>query len=256
MTSTKKRDTMVAYGNLTGGSGDGGSNQRVGAQILTGARTYIIPFIATARDLTTFSGSKHVVSDQAARTATTCYMRGLKEKVQIQTSSGLPWQWRRICFTYRGATLIGTPQANYNWYAETSNGWMRTVNDFNTSTAAVGVLIGTLFRGQQSTDWSSYFTAPLDPTRVNVKYDKTRIIQSGNANGVMRNYNMWHPMNSNLVYDDDETGDSEASRAFSTDGKAGMGDYYVIDIIAGGTGSSTSDLLSFEPTASLYWHEK
>ena len=259
ITTKKKHDTMIAYGNLASDSTDGTATWHLGQQILKGGRTYIIPWIATARDLTAFpSGNTNISANVAARTATTCYMRGLKERIQVQTNNGTPWQWRRICFKMKGDGVYRLQDADtQRMWRETSSGWMRAVTDFGragtTSAQNINIL---LFQGAQGTDWSSYFTAKTSSERVSVCYDKTRIISSGNASGVMRNYNEWHPMNRNLVYDDDESGAEETTEPVSTDGNQGMGDYYVVDYISAGTGGSTTDLLSFEPQATLYWHEK
>jgi len=249
---------MMSYGNVASDNTDGTATMHLGPQTMTGARTYILPWVATARDMLDINGNINNVSEPGARSATTCYMRGLKERVQIQTSSGVAWQWRRICFTYRGTNIIANASlaTTYPPFQETSAGMMRSVTDWNKNNTVITALLEILFKGRQQTDWNSYFSAPLDPKRVSVKYDKTRIIQSGNASGVMRNYKLWHPMNHNLEYNDDERADTFDTSNLSVNSKAGMGDYYVVDIFAGGTGSTTSDYLSFEPTATLYWHEK
>lgn len=248
----------MSYGNIDNNSSDGTTTMHLGPQTLAGARTYIIPWIATARNLTDAGGVLFTKAEQAGRTATTCYMRGLKERIQIQTSSGVPWQWRRVCFTYRGQAIVApnVGLSQYAPYQETTSGMMRSVTDWNRSSAAITPLLDIMFKGRQQTDWNSYFGAPLDSTRISIKYDKTRIIQSGNTSGVMRNVKLWHPMNHNLVYNDEEAADTETTADLSVSSKQGMGDYYVVDIIAGGTGSTSTDFFSFEPTASLYWHEK
>nr|UTM74965.1 capsid protein [Tick-associated circular DNA virus] len=258
ISSRKKRDTMQALTNVTNTAADAGSTFYQAAATLKGGRTYIFPWIATARDLTSAVDDPNTVTQRAARTSSTCYMRGLKERIQIQTSTGMAWQWRRVCFTFKGNALfagsIGDPTRQI--VQETSAGFARVVTDWGNSTPVVSGLLDHMFRGRQSIDWRSYFTAPLDPQRVTVKYDKTRIISSGNANGVMRNYTNWFPMNHNLLYDDEEVGTEESPSNLSVKGTAGMGDYYIVDIISGGTGSTTSDLLSFDPESTLYWHEK
>lgn len=63
-------------------------------------------------------------------------------------------------------------------------------------------------------------------------------------------------MNKNLVYDDDESGEQEQGAYTSVDSKAGMGDYYVLDLVQSGTGGSTSDLFLITANSTLYWHEK
>jgi hypothetical protein len=256
ITTKKKHDTMLSWGNLATDSSDGSTTFHIGQQLLKGGRTYIIPWIATARDLTNYpSGNLSSAAQTAARTASLCYMRGLKERVQVQTSSGQAWQWRRICFRLKGPNIYTNQLDSSRLWTETSSGWMRTVNDWGNSTLAQNINIP-LFQGTQGVDWSSYFTAKTSSDLVTVVYDKTRIISSGNANGVMRNYHHWFPMNANLQYAEDENGSGELEAAISTGGSKGMGDFYIVDYIAGGTGSTTSDILSFEPQATLYWHEK
>ncbi|UDN67435.1 capsid protein [robinz virus RP_385] len=258
ISSRKKRDTMSALTNVLNTSGDAGSNFYNSAATLKGGRTYILPWIPTGRDLTTAVDAVNAVTERAARTATTCFMRGLKERIQIQTNNGMAWQWRRICFTYRGNGVYSgsVGDTTRQIVRETSSGFGRIVTDWGNSSPVVTPLLSRLFRGTQDVDWRSYFTAPTDNTRVTVKYDKTRILTSGNTNGIMRNYSNWFKMNQNLVYDDEEIGVEESSSNLSTSGKAGMGDYYVVDFIAAGTGSTSTDLLSFDPEATLYWHEK
>jgi len=63
-------------------------------------------------------------------------------------------------------------------------------------------------------------------------------------------------MNKNLVYDDDESGDNETTNYYSVDSRAGMGDYYIYDIITPGAGGVASDQILLTSNASLYWHEK
>jgi len=183
-------------------------------------------------------------------------MRGLAENIEITTNDGLPWQWRRICFTLKG-TAINTVinSSSQSTVLQTSQGYVRVVNTVFGNTQ-VGAIQSLLFRGAAGVDWSNIMTAPTDTTNVSIKYDKTVTICSGNEDGMIRNYRRWHPMNKNLVYADDEQGGGETFNAFSTTGKPGMGDYYVIDVFQPRTGGTSSSVLRFEPTATLYWHEK
>lgn len=204
--------------------------------------------------------------NQSARTATTCYMRGLPENIRIQSSSGIPWFWRRICFTLKGYNQFNTVQTadtptinNYPYYdVSNSSGLARLwLNEIVNSVPATRTAqLGLLFRGLQGTDWDSVLTAPVDTTRVSVKYDKCRTLHSGNSNGFIRDVKLWHPMNHNIVYDDDESGGLEASSYYSVDSKLGMGDYYVVDYFEAGTLGGATDALLVGSTASLYWHEK
>lgn len=255
MTSQKKKDNMCNYSNVTAAAPVGGANYSSDAAILNGGRTYFFPWVASARSgVDTNNGGADPI-DEAMRQSSTCYLKGLKERVQIQTSTGMPWQWRRICFTMKGNALLQGDTSGARWSLITSAGHVRLVNNIGGTTQGT-TLIDLMFDGAYGTDWISPFTAKVDTDVITLKYDRTRIIQSGNANGVMRNYTMWHNMNHNIVYNDEENGDNMVTGRYSVQGKQGMGDYYVIDIIAAGTGSTTSDNLSFQPEATLYWHEK
>lgn len=192
--------------------------------------------------------------DEATRTATTCFMRGLQERVEIQTSSSIPWQWRRILFTAKGVQNALTTGGNF-WLANlTSNGYRRTVNEvFGVNQTSLN---GSLFSGAEGSDWDDPMVAKVDARRVTVLYDKIRTIASGNASGVIRRYKFWHAFNKNLVYSDDEVGGQEAASQYSTLGKPGMGDVYVVDIIKPLGGSVSGDQMLFRPNSTLYWHEK
>lgn len=235
------------------------NNPATGAYIVQGGTQTTFLWCATGRDNTTtnssgaFPGTTFI---DACRSATTCYMRGLSEKIEIQTNSGVPWQWRRICFTVKGLSS----QLGFSGIYENSNGFGRYLYNVaaggSTDAPTLTGLYSILFKGVANIDFNDVRNAAVDTTRVTVKSDTTTIISSGNANGQLKLYNRWYPMNKNLVYDDDEYGDSKAARAYSVTSKAGMGDYWIADFISTGYGATTSDLLSFNPSSTLYWHEK
>lgn len=255
MTSKKKKDSMASYSNTTASTPAGGTAYSLGPATLRGGVTYIFPWVASARPGSDINGAPAGPRDSAMRTASVCYMRGLKEKIQIQTSSGIPWQWRRVCFTIKGTALYQNDSAGYRWSLLTSQGVVRVVNSVD-GNAGGGTLLDMIFDGSTNMDWINVFSAKMDTDVVSVRYDKTRIMQSGNASGILRNINLWHPMNKNLNFNDDEVGDGDLSNRYSAFGKKGMGDYYVVDFIKAGTGGTTADLMTFEPEATLYWHEK
>lgn len=223
--------------------------------ILTGgsADEYMFAWLATYRtyDPNYQPAARGTKFQQATRTAQTCYMVGLKETIEIQTSTNCPWQWRRICFTQK--TSAFTPLPGQNLFLLGSNGFQRVVNEVN---GAKDSLYRALFQGYGGADWNDPMTAKTDPLRVTIKYDKTITFQSPNDSGTIRAYKRWHPMGKNLVYDDDERGGDEEASGFSVQSKAGMGDYYVIDIFRPRVGSTTTDQLLFRPQSTLYWHEK
>ena len=63
-------------------------------------------------------------------------------------------------------------------------------------------------------------------------------------------------MNATLVYNDDERGGEEGYQSVSTQGKRGMGDYYVIDIVQSSIGVTTGSAIVMETESTLYWHER
>lgn len=219
--------------------------------------TSVIPWIPTAQDLTV-AGPLPVREHQ--RSATTCYMRGLKETISLVPNTAIEWQWRRICFTARRANLTA---ANPPYGSSPSAGYVRLLDNYGNSGSSsstgrnlyVRNIVEVLFKGELSLNWDDFFLAQTDTRRCDIKYDKTRYLRSGNAQAVSYNYKMWHPMNKNLVYDDEEYGADVTSSAFSVQDKRGMGDYFVIDFFRPVNGTAT-DTLTIRSNAMLYWHEK
>jgi len=265
ITSRKKRNGMLTMTNANDAGTVGNASNRI-ANLIVSNNSYRGIWIATAQDLVDGVGAGTRVSEAAARTATTCYMRGLGEHIRIQTSSGIPWFWRRICFTFKGAaftqydtrdTPILTDPINLR-YQDSSNGMQRLfANEYlNNMPNTIDGEDDVIFKGRKSIDWSDPIIAPLDTSRITVKYDKTITIKSGNDRGTVREFKLWHPMNKNLVYGDDEAGDNMTTVFRSVTSKAGMGDYYVMDVITPGSGAVTSDQLLLQSNSTLYWHEK
>jgi len=267
VSSTKKRDTMLCYTNSTAANQGGSTTYNNNAAIVTGGQsdTTAAAFLwcATGRD--NFSNApanlKGTKFDSATRMSTRPYMVGLSEKLEIQCNTGMPWQWRRICFTMKGTSLVPNATATgfqFSNVLETSNGVVRVMNQVtgNPGSGAMYGLMYVLFKGQVNSDWIDPMTAPTDNSRVSIKFDKTMMMSSGNEDGFIRSYKRWHPMKKTLVYDDDENGGTQLASAFSAEGRAGMGDYYVLDLFRARQGSATSDQLSIRPTSTLYWHEK
>ncbi|AGP05334.1 capsid protein [Sclerotinia sclerotiorum hypovirulence associated DNA virus 1] len=258
-TSRKKRNGMLTFSNTTT---TGASTAPAAAPVYVNAvlgGTFI--WCPTAMNL----DAQSLVSNMSSRTATTCYMRGLSEHIRIQTSSGIPWFHRRVCFTWKGlgpfnVMATESPTSDFPWlpYQDSSNGVQRLFfnENVNNMPQTINRQRNILFKGAENIDWTDPIIAPLDTGRITVKFDKTWTMQSGNTNGIVRERKLWHPMNHNLVYDDDEFGDIESGSWFSTDSKAGMGDYYVMDIIQGGQGGTASDLLRMTANSTMYWHEK
>lgn len=220
-------------------------------------------WMPTGRTRETIQGGPDgTVDDTATRTATSVYYIGLKERVSIQTSGSGAWQWRRICFEFQsnalehnipGQTFTPIP------YLFTSSGNMRGLGPGmqagSLGTAYLTHVLNFVFKGRQSVDWNSVFTAKTDPSRVLIKYDKYRIIQSRNDTGVIRNYKMWHPMKKTFVYDEDEDAAEQSEAVYGAATRGNMGNYYVFDLISPAL-SNTDEDIQFAPEATLYWHER
>lgn len=258
MTSRKKRDTMLTITNITAASQQAGTTYFPQPAVITGGTNASPPIIwcATARSDDTGGGALGTVFDQATRTATECYMKGLAENIEIQVSDGVPWQWRRICFTYKGINNVAPDITGFSLFRKsTTANFVRAMNMVPNNTYK-DTLEGILFRGNANQDWNDPITAPIDTSFITVKYDKVRHIASGNEDGCIRQYKLWHPMNKTLVYADDEIGGKMVQSFYSVQSKRGMGDYLVVDYFRPRIGSTSSNQLSFNSTATLYWHEK
>lgn len=230
-----------------------GADSQAGA-FLTGEKGYQLLWCPTARDRTTSDQGRlgdDASSSEAARQNETVYMVGLKERIEAFANNGKAWQWRRICFTLKGASINSSETPPFY---ENSDGFVRVIRDYN-GTDDGSAITDIVFRGTQNIDWSNVMTAPTDNRRCTIKYDKTIVIGSGNESGRVHNYRRWHPMKSSLVYDDDEAGGSTNANYFSVSGKQGMGDFYIMDIITC-PGGTSGDNLSWNPEAILYWHER
>lgn len=254
--SRKKRDTMLSVTNTSIGNPVGSSTYLIAPAVITADRNAFWVWSPTARSMDRGDGIA-LIGDEASRTATNVYMRGLKEKIAITTNDACPWFWRRIVFysklpAFRTATTGGGNAFSPYFYG--SNGYNRMVNQpVNGSAYDDGIWKGTLNK-----DWNDFITAPVDNRRVDLRYDKTISLNSGAAQGFSRNFNRWHPMNKTLTYDDDENGGAESLSPWSVSDKRGMGDMYIVDIFQSGAGrgTGTTSQLYFRPEATLYWHER
>lgn len=219
---------------------------------------------ATARTLYDDLGTGNPVIAESARTSTTCYIKGLSEHIRIQTSSPLPWFYRRVVFclkfdsfsTAESSPLF--PPRDYYVPAGTT-GPVRSMYNFinnNTTPLSLATIQSFMFKGRGGSDWNEMIIAPLDHRRIDVKYDKTFTIKSSTSTGTVKEFKFWHPLNKNIVYQDDENNGGMDSTPTSVLSKPGMGNLFVVDIVSPGIGSAPSDLISINPSATLYWHEK
>ena len=261
ISSRKKQDNMrgATYDPLDpGGTVTAGP---VSFNAVDGLQTML--WMPTGRTRETIQGGDQgTVDDTATRTASTVFYRGLRERVQIQTSGSGAWQWRRICFEFNSNALeVGIPgqTAVPQPYLFTSSGNMRGLGPGMQAgalgTAYLQHVINFVFKGRQTVDYGSLFTAKTDPSRVKIVYDKLRIIQSHNDTGIIRNYKMWFPMNKTFVYDEDEDAAEQSEAVYGAATRGNMGNYYIFDLIFPAL-SNTDESISFDPEATLYWHER
>lgn len=232
-----------------------GGSPAAGGLTMPGNTTTICIWSPSAR-------ARNAIADSNAswnRSADTCFIRGLKETVQLRNVSNNTggnysnaWQWRRIVFTVKGLWQqhSGTVDSLF-----TSNGYVRFLSNFN-GTVIGNAVTSTLFKGVFGSDWSNVMTAPADKTRVNILYDKTRqLVPQSEAKRIWQ-YKLWHPVNKNLVYNNEENGGAgETVSVRSTLSKQGCGDIYVVDFFECVT-QDAADTLLFNPEATFYWHEK
>lgn len=249
LTSKKKTDARMMFSNLTAPASPPTAATNI---TLNGGTDYLFAYVPTAQDKTP-NGSGPDLDNY--RTSESCFMRGYKENVRFNTQFGEEWIWRRICFTYKGTDFINVATVNNPLAQETApNGWVRPIS--NSAGTGLGTFIlSNLFKGAANVDWTDILTATVDTQKVGLKFDKTFRVTGRNGQPRFNIYNLWHPMNKNLVYYDEESGGVEVSTPFSVNGPAGMGDYYIIDYIRCAS-PTTSITASVAFNGRLYWHEK
>lgn len=205
-------------------------------------------------------------SPPSSRTSTTCFIVGIRENIQLATTNGQPWQWRRIIFTAKGLLPITGAYRDYTARTvELSNESivMQRSNSPLTLQMTSDLYrylfrgVGTNADGDLPRDWINRMTAPIDTTRVSVMYDRTTHVRSGNEQGVNKNVRRYHPIMKNVVYADQEDGGDLIGGTTSTRSKPGLGDIYICDMISGaGTNDVTTGSFYFNPETTVYWHEK
>lgn len=226
-----------------------------------GGRYWIFGFTPTARTITTStSAGESNVNDTASRTATSCYMRGVKEHIRLESTTGRNFLWRRIAFTFTGQELLGpNPSGLFgSMWVETSTGYERAMTLLNpTNDPDVwNRVANVIFKGTANSDWNDIMSAKVDNTRVILKYDKTRNLKAPNEAGQQWKFDIWHRMNRTLIYNDDEAGGSKTGTELSVNTRKSMGDYYIIDIFDFGLQPDDECELNYGVNSTLYWHER
>jgi len=242
------------------GGTDGAGTANISHEAGNEGPVTIFAWSPTARDLNlSTTAGKGTVSDTAARTSTTVYNIGLKETIHITGSLVTSYMWRRICFTSKG--FLAPLQARTPISLLTSAGWVRYTKDLTSGgtgqAAALDLLRSVIFKGQLGVDWNNYMTAPTDNSRVTIKYDKVTTIRARGDDEVNFRTTRWHPMYKNMVYDDDEAGESTNFTTTSTLGRQGMGDYIVVDLFYPGPNvQQGTQVATIDIESTMYWHER
>lgn len=207
-------------------------------------------WVATARTLEPTG-----LRDSAARTSSTCFIRGLKHTDYFVTNNGDNWLHRRIVFRFKGDFIINASEAapGFRLFLETSSGYARSqALARGPGLAAADTLV---FEGAANIDWTDRFIAKVDTKRVTVMSDVTTVISPKNTVNEIKRTSKWYPVNKNLVYDDDESAKTRVSVPLSVDSNAGCGDIYVFDMF-GAADATRSSTMSWRAEATLYWHER
>lgn len=249
MTSTKKKDNVLSLP-----IDDDAVNEGVlgTPYTMSGDNIYGFLWCPSARE-------NRVQLNEVSRNLTDTYVPGFKEHIQLETSSGAAWQWRRIVFALKGDDIRQGFPENVLYNRDANSGVQRSIWNFLGSSAlaepARASVEGPLFRGTNGTDWSDRMIAKVDNTRVTLISDSMRKLVSGNDNGRHFTSNRWVRIAKRIVYDEDESGENKDVTPWSTSGKPGLGDIYVYDAFrcAGGVGG---DLMAFTPQCTYYWHER
>lgn len=249
ITSVKKRNDMINIASVA--TENGVIVGTAGTTQIQGSVGGTILWCATAQPLAVESNQE---SSAYIRTAETCYIRGLKETIDLRTNNGEPWQWRRIVFSFKVGQDI---DAVAPIHLVGPNGPQRLALQSRNSLLETNVL-NAIFKGDRGIDWTSAHTAAIDTQRVHLHSDSKRHITSGNTVGTIRTHKRWYPFNKNLHYDNEQQGnrtfDTVRSR-FARQSIGGMGDVYIMDFFDCND-TNSANVLRFNAEATLYWHER
>lgn len=215
-------------------------------------------FMPTARKL------GHDAAGESTRERQVTFSVGYKERIQVDILAGGVWKWRRLVFTFKGPRLYesgGDTKWNLPWFNKAVNfegcDMVRLIaQPTEDQHQAIRQIV---WDGTEGLDWSSEFTAKPDTSRITPLYDRIFTFNPRNETGFSRTFRFWHPTRKNLVYDDDEEGGAPNAPGsyVSVDGKPGMGDLYVYDIVY----LAVPDLngaaaMTWSPEGTYYWHER
>lgn len=242
---------MLSYTNVDPNSEDPTVFTQTAA-VMSGlpGKVWTFGWMPSARPAETSTGQRGSKIDAQLRTSQTIYAVGTKENLILNTNSNAAWEWRRICFQIKD--FFDTIDVGSSGYFRqvSGSGMVRLITEIPN-----GDILSALFKGARNTDWIDEMNAPIDTLKVDLKYDKRRVIKSGNEAATLRHFSEWYPIRKNITYRDDEEGESMFLAPVSTASKLGSGDYYILDMFRG-VETAEGDTLSMLANATFYWHEK
>ena len=129
VSSQKKKDTMIGFTDVTAGNPETGEFQQSPAVMAASTASFFtFAWLASGRPAEDVNGAKGSKINEGIRTSTSIFCRGLKERITFNTSSGVPWEWRRIVFTIKKADFQDSSDPNTSkFFRITSNGMARLV---------------------------------------------------------------------------------------------------------------------------------
>lgn len=209
-------------------------------------------FMPSARALSSLS------SVESHRSSTNTYAVGYREAVSINCRTGGIWKWRRVVFSSKDPVFYNQTGDNIPWTDQGTlgNGSMTRSISLLPTPQYIRVR-DVLFDGQEGVDWADQFLAKVDTTRVTLHSDKTTTINPGNETGKAMTRRFYYPLKHNIVYDEDEAGETKSTGYLSVGSKLGMGNVMIYDVFvntispAGG-----GQELTFIPHGTYYWHER
>lgn len=179
------------------------------------------------------------------RNRTVTYYRGFKENVELYLQTGSPVQWRRIVV---GSNLNVVNTSSYSTADPQFYGRTQTPQQ-----SSYYAFLEVIMQGASGTDWNNAMSAKLDAKRVTIYYDKTRTISPQTASGKLCKFKMWHSINKQLTYDDEEVGGGITTSGWAANEPPNH-NVYVMDLFA--SVNPTTNQMSFATQATSYWHER
>lgn len=185
--------------------------------------------------------------------------------------------WRRICFYSHGRFDMAKPIVSEN--PNTNNDYLRrNLAEFLPGVGRADEVTGEfLWQGTSGVDYTedTRMYGRLDPQRVRVVSDRKMDLNPnyemfdpadpGGTLGKHVSRKLWHPVNRNMTYEQDESGGDKdvpaATSGWTTTRPGTDGNYYILDIFHTGRGDTLPDpdtvvCGQFNLQSTVYWHER